>query len=111
MLVTRTGRHFVAHNTNRPGDKSFRGKSYRIEIWNGCLIPTDREHHDELLGAIKGTIVHPVIKKWLYLPQKSEYFEDSMNQIVELIKKKSSLIGVEPKLKIKKSRSKKASQE
>lgn len=56
--------------------KSFRGKKYKFDIWNGCLIPTSREHHAELLELIKGTIVHPMIEKWLYLPQSSEHFED-----------------------------------
>jgi hypothetical protein len=88
----------VAYISNRPGDTSFRGKNYRVEIWNGCLIPTNREHHAELLRSIKGTVVHPVIKKWLYLPQKSEHFEDSMVQLVNMIKNRSSLIGVETEL-------------
>jgi hypothetical protein len=94
----------VAYISNRPGDRSFRGKNYRIEIWNGCLIPTNREYQAELLRAIKGTVVHPVIKKWLYLPQNSEHFEDSMVQLVSMIKNKNSLIGIETDLKPKKSR-------
>lgn len=89
----------VAYISNRPGDRSFRGKNYRIEIWNGCLIPTIRDHHAELLRSIKGTVVHPVIEKWLYLPQHSEHFEDSMVQIVNMIKGKSLLIGIDAQLK------------
>lgn len=97
----------VAYLSNRPGDKSFRGKKYKFDIWNGCLIPTNREHHAELLKLVKGTIVHPVIEKWLYLPQSSTHFEDSMIQLVEMIKKKNSLIGIESTLKPKNSRAKK----
>lgn len=98
----------VAYISDRPGDKFFRGKSYDIEIWNGCLIPTDREHHSELLRLIKGTVVHPVIKKWLYLPKTSDYFEDSMVQLVNMIKSENSLVGIEPDLKPKKARSTKS---
>jgi hypothetical protein len=92
-----------------PDDKSFRGKKYKIDIWDGCLIPTNREHHSALLKLIKGTMIHPVIEKWLYLPMKSEHFEDSMIQIAELIKRKNVLIGVEPNLKSKKPEAKKIS--
>lgn len=97
----------VAYLANRPGDNSFRGKTYQIEIWNGCLIPTDRQHHVELLRQIRGTVVHPVIQKWLYLPHKSEHFEDSILEIVDLIKKKSELIGIKPTLELKKKHPKK----
>lgn len=99
----------VAYLSNRPGDKSFRGKSYRSEIWNGCLIPTDRQYHPELLKLIKGTVVHPVIQKWLYLPHKSEHFEESILQIVELIKNKSVFVGIEPTTKLKMESAKKKS--
>lgn len=94
----------VAYLSNRPSDKSFRGKQYKFDIWNGCLIPTSREHHFELLKRVKGTLVHPVITKWLYLPQSSEHFEDSMIQLVEMIKRRSILIGIEPELKPKKTK-------
>jgi hypothetical protein len=95
----------VAYLSNRPGDRSFRGKDYRIEIWNGCLIPTHRERHAELLRSIKGSVIHPVIEKWIYLPQNSEHFEDSMVQLVNMIKNKGLLIGIEADLKPKKARS------
>jgi hypothetical protein len=97
----------VAYLSDRPGDRSFRGKKYKLDIWNGCLVPTKREHHPELLKSIKGTLVHPVIEKWLYLPCSSEHFEDSMIQLVEMIKQKDPLIGIEPELKPKKTRLKK----
>lgn len=97
----------VAYLSNRPGDKSFRGKRYKIDIWNGCLIPTNREYHAELLKLLKGTLVHPVIEKWLYLPQNSDHFEDSMNQLLEMIKRKNPLIGIETQLKPRKPKTKK----
>jgi hypothetical protein len=84
-------------------------KKYKIDVWNGCLVPTNREHHADLLKLIKGTMIHPVIEKWLYLPLKSEHYEDSMNQLVEMIKRKNTLIGIEPNLKSKKPKTKKIS--
>lgn len=97
----------VAFLCDHPGDKEWRGKKFKTEIWNGCLIPSNREHHKLILKKIKGTLVHPVITKWIYLPQSSPYFENSMFRIIELIKTKSELVGIEPEIKpSKKSKAK-----
>lgn len=89
----------VAFLCEHPGDKEWRGKKFKIELWNGCLIPSHREYHELLLNKIKGTSVHPVISKWLYLPHSSIHFESSMLQLVELIEKKNNLIGIESGVK------------
>ena len=89
----------VAFLCEHPGDKKYRGKRFKLDIWDGCLIPSVRENHKELLNLLDGTIVHPVIEKWLYLPQKSKHFESSMLKLADLVARKSSLIGVEPVLK------------
>jgi hypothetical protein len=93
----------VAFLADSPGLKEWRGKKYPFDIWNGCLIPSDREHHSFLLKKIKGTLVHPTISKWLYLPQSSKHFETSMFQLVEMIEKKNPQIGIEPEMKSKKN--------
>ena len=98
----------VAFLAEHPGDKNFRGKKFKVDVWNGCLIPSVHENHLELLKLLKGTLIHPVIEKWLYLPQQSKHFEDSMIKLVELIKRKSILIGIEPSLKVKKQKNNKA---
>ena len=90
----------VAFLCEHSGDKTWRGKEYPTELWNGCLIPTHRDHHEQLLGKLKGVCVHPVITKWLYLPVTSFAFEDSMFQLIELIEKRSELIGVEPEIRV-----------
>jgi len=51
------------------------------------------------LGKIKGTSIHPVITKWLYLPSASPHFEVSMFQLIEMIEKKNEEIGIEPEVK------------
>lgn len=100
----------VAFLSEHPGDKEWRGKKFATDIWNGCLIPSSREHHDSLLKTIKGTVVHPVIEKWLYLPQDSKHFEASMIHLVELVRRKNPLVGIEPEIKNpKKSKKKKKS--
>lgn len=97
----------VAFLCEHPGDKKWRGKKYDNDLWNGCLIPSSYGAHISLSKKIKGISVHPVIRKWLYLPVESNYFEQSMLQLVEMIQKKDSLVGVEPEVKAKKSHSRK----
>lgn len=84
----------VAFLCDRPGQKTYRGKRYKIDLWNGCLIPSHRDDHDSLLKILKGTTVHPVIEKWLYLPYDSKYFEQSIGALVDMIEKKDNLVGV-----------------
>jgi len=91
----------VAFLCEHPGDKKYRGKRFKLDIWDGCLIPSIRESHKELLYLLDGTIVHPVIEKWLYLPQKSKHFERSMLKLVDMVMKKNPLVGIEPELKIR----------
>lgn len=89
----------VAFLCDHPGDKEWRGKKFKFEIWNGCLIPSHREHHELLLNELPGTSVHPVLGKWLYLPMSSPHFELSMFRLLEMIDKKNVLIGIEPEVK------------
>jgi hypothetical protein len=44
------------------------------EPWNGLLIPTD-QFHDSILRYYQNIVQHPVLKKWLCLPESAEYFE------------------------------------
>jgi hypothetical protein len=92
----------VAFLCDHPGDKSFRGKKFKIDVWDGCLIPCVRDDHATVLKLIPGTVIHPVIEKWIYLPKKSKYFEESMLQLIELIQRKNKFIGIEPKIKKRK---------
>jgi hypothetical protein len=67
------------------------------EEWQGLLVPTERAHHGSLLGEIPGLIVHPVLGKWLYLPEESEDFEESAQLLVDRISLADPRIGVTPK--------------
>lgn len=72
------------------------------EPWNGLLIPTDHQFHDSIRRDYQNVFQHPVLKKWLYLPEASEDFESDAQEIVEEIRMNDPRFGVEPKEKIPK---------
>jgi len=67
------------------------------EPWNGVLIATKHEFHDSIRDNFDGVVQHPVLKKWLYLPEASEDFETVASNIVEAIMMNNQRFGVEPK--------------
>ncbi len=69
------------------------------EPWNGLLVPTEREHQPALRRNHKNLIIHPVLKKWLYLPESNEDFEEAAGDLVESILANDPRMGVEPKTK------------
>jgi hypothetical protein len=66
------------------------------EPWNGLLIATEREFHDAILQEFGNVVRHPVLKKWLYLPENSEDFETVSSEIVEAVRTGDQRLGVEP---------------
>ena len=75
--------------------------------WNGILIPTDREHHRAVQKLFPMLAPHPVLGKWLYLDQGDEQFEETVEGMIGLIQKGDPRIGVLPKAKKSKVRSRK----
>lgn len=67
------------------------------EPWNGLLIATEHECHDSIRQEFENVVQHPVLKKWLYLPEASEDFETVSSEIVEAISTGDQRFGVEPK--------------
>ncbi|MGO9013643.1 MAG: hypothetical protein ACLQF0_01565 [Dissulfurispiraceae bacterium] len=67
------------------------------EPWNGLLIPTDREHHKSIVNEFNYIVQHPVLKKWLYLPENTEDFESAASEIIRAIEINDPRFGVEPK--------------
>ena len=67
------------------------------EPWNGLLIATEKEFHDSIRQEFETVVQHPVLKKWLYLPENSEDFESVSSEIVEAIRIGDQRFGVEPK--------------
>jgi len=72
------------------------------EPWNGLLIPTEKELHYDIMKGFNGIVQHPVLKKWLYLPENSEEFESMAMDLVEAIRQGDPRIGIEPKERRKK---------
>ena len=67
------------------------------EPWNGLLIPTDHQFHQDIIQDFSGVVQHPVLKKWLYLPENQEDFESTAMDLVEAIRLGDMRIGIEPK--------------
>jgi hypothetical protein len=67
------------------------------EPWNGLLIATEHELHDSIQQEFGNVVQHPVLKKWLYLPENSEDFEGVSSGIVEAVRTGDQRFGVEPK--------------
>ncbi len=82
-----------------PGEKSYRGKKYPFDIWNGILLPTFREHHASLNKDFSALKQHPVLGKWLYLPLTEEDFESTVREIGDLIAQGDERFGIEPNLR------------
>lgn len=69
------------------------------EPWRGLLVCTDRERHAALQAEIGELIVHPILTKWLYLPERVPTFERTAARLVGLVRRRDSRIGVIPKPK------------
>jgi hypothetical protein len=67
------------------------------EPWNGVLIATEKELHDSIRQDFETVVQHPLLKKWLYLPENSEDFESVSSEIVERVRIGDQRFGVEPK--------------
>jgi len=67
------------------------------EPWSGLLIATGHEFHDAIQQEFGNVVQHPVLRKWLYLPQASEDFETVSSEIVEAVRTGDPRFGVEPR--------------
>lgn len=83
---------------------SWKGTHYPVALWNGILIPTDFPFHFSLQRDLPGTMNHPILKKWMYLPFSSPVFEETAGVLVELIANNDDRIGVFPSLRKRKSK-------
>lgn len=69
----------------------------RAKPWNGLLVCTAREAHASLLEDLPALRPHPVLGKWLYVPQEDAAFEDTAEALVALVLERDARIGVEAK--------------
>lgn len=77
----------------------------RDEPWDGLLVCTAKEHHATLIEAAPGLRPHPILGKWLYIPESDERFEAVAALMVELVRHGDARIGVEPGSRTRKRRS------
>lgn len=65
------------------------------EPWSGLLVPTEKRHHGALRLEMPSLDVHPVLDKWLYLPEAlPEAFEETALRLVDLIRRTDPRVGV-----------------
>jgi len=74
------------------------------EPWRGVLVCTDRAHHASLLAEFPALGPHPILPKWLYLPETADRFESVAERLVALARRRDPRLGVEPQAKHRRSR-------
>ena len=74
------------------------------EPWRGVLIPTFREHHASLIAERPSLSPHPILGKWLYVPEAAATFEADAAWIVSRLRSRDPRFGIEPGKKDRKSR-------
>ncbi len=85
--------------TENADENSYRGKDYAIDLWDGILLPTERGFHSSLQADFASLLTHPVLGKWLYLPQTADDFEEVAIEIGEHIARNDQRYGILPKPK------------
>ncbi len=66
------------------------------EPWRGVLVPTERPHQPSLIADRPVLAAHPVLPKWLYLPEDSAHFETDAAWLVQHIRQRDPRLGIEP---------------
>ena len=74
----------------------------KTEPWRGILVCTDRSHHAALQAEFLPLTPHPVLPKWLYLPETDNAFERIGARLVALARRRDPRIGVVPPAKSRK---------
>ena len=66
------------------------------EPWRGMLVCTDRTRHAALQAEFPELTAHPILPKWLYLPETADRFERTAARLVALARQRDPRIGVVP---------------
>jgi hypothetical protein len=72
------------------------------EPWNGLMVCTSREFHATLIDEYPALQPHPVLSKWLYLPQATEGFGETALELALQCLKNDMRIGVAPSIRNRK---------
>ena len=65
--------------------------------WRGVLFPCEREAHASLLGDYPQLRPHAELRKWLYIEEEHDDFEQSVTKLVYLILGDDPRLGIVPK--------------
>lgn len=87
------------------GHKEYRGAQFDFEIWNGCMLPVEKENQEAVLSKHPFLMNHPILPKWLYIPADTEDFENRVELIMPELRRKNPLFGTIPKAKSGKTKS------
>lgn len=71
--------------------------SARKEPWRGVLVATDQARHAALRAEFPAFAPHPILAKWLYLPEAADGFERMAAAVVMLVRRRDPRIGIVPK--------------
>jgi len=66
------------------------------EPWQGVLVCTFHEHQPSLRAEFPSLQPHPILGKWLYLPETAETFERDARRLVQLARRGDPRLGVAP---------------
>lgn len=69
------------------------------EPWRGVLACTGHENHAALRAEFPDLTPHPILPKWLYLPETSDRFDAVASRLVTLARRRDPRLGVVPKRK------------
>ncbi|WGS53026.1 hypothetical protein LFL96_33180 [Paraburkholderia sp. D15] len=69
----------------------------RGKPWSGLLVCTSHDRHAALIDTLPALRPHPVLGKWLYVPQDDAEFETTAAELTALVLARDPRIGVEPK--------------
>jgi hypothetical protein len=68
----------------------------REEPWLGVLVATDKARQAALLADFPELKPHPILPKWLYLPESADTFERTAMRLVVLARRRDARIGIIP---------------
>lgn len=71
----------------------------KAEPWRGVLVCTDRASQPSLMEDFPALSPHPVLSKWLYLPEAFDDFERDAERLVKLVQRQDPRIGVDSPVK------------
>lgn len=83
------------------GSRTYKGETFDFELWNGCMLPVEKEFQDKARHRFPLLKTHPILPKWLYLPLDTEGFDEHISDIISQVIRPTSFWGVVPKSKSK----------